>query len=212
MKNTLIPLWIATGNTAKAKELLDLSNNFFSQFHPAISREPKGVIEDEPTFLGNAKIKAHALVRELIAEGYSCFAVLADDSGLCVDILNGSPGVYSGRYSGFGSNSQKNVEKLLSELSKVAPDLTKRRASYHCALYFIEVLDGKISKEFSAEGIREGLIGTEPKGAHGYAYDAVFLDTQTFLSYGEISYEEKQKDSHRSRAFKELQNLLKTSI
>ena len=90
-------LWIASGNVAKAKELIDLSVKYLSQSLSIVARQPKDVVENEPTFQGNAKLKAHALVRELIGEGQNNFAVLADDSGLCVDLLGGNPGVYSGR-------------------------------------------------------------------------------------------------------------------
>ncbi len=201
-------LWIASGNADKAKELIYFSNKFFPNLHSITAREPKGVIESEDTFYGNAKLKARALAQELISEGHENFDVIGDDSGLSVDLLNGAPGIHSARYSGANSDPQKNLNKLLRELNSVTIELGKRTGRYHSALCLVRVLNGEIVEEIAAEGLREGLIGLEPKGTHGYAYDSVFLDPQTFLSYGEVSYEEKQKDSHRCRAFKKLRSLV----
>ena len=197
-------LWIASGNAAKARELIDFSKEFFPKMRSIEAREPKDVDENESTFQGNAKLKTYALVQELINEGYKSFTVLGDDSGLCVDILNGKPGVRSGRYSGVNSNPQRNLEKLLRDLNFATQALSERTGKYYCALWMVRVSDGEIKEEFGAEGIREGLIGLNPKGANGYAYDAVFLDPQTLLSYGEVPYAEKQRDSHRRRAFEKL--------
>jgi non-canonical purine NTP pyrophosphatase (RdgB/HAM1 family) len=209
--NQSTSLWIASGNVAKAKELIDFSIKYLSGSHPVIAREPQDVVENEPTFEGNAKLKAYALAHELIGEGQNNFTVLADDSGLCVDLLGGNPGVYSGRYAGGGSNSQDNLKKVLHELDRLTVDMKKRTARYHCALYFVQVYENKIIAEYSAEGVRVGLIGTTPKGDNGYAYDSIFLDPQSQISYGEVSYDDKQTDSHRSRAFVKLQGLLEMS-
>ena len=202
-------LWIASGNPAKTKELVGFSREFFPESISVNIREPKDVVENEPTFEGNAKLKAFALVHELINEGHQNFLVLADDSGLCVDLLDGSPGVFSGRYAGqSSSNSKSNLEKLLHDLEPITLDVKKRTGRYVCALYVIQVSEGKISKEFAAEGMLHGLISTSPKGVNGYAYDSIFLAPETLLSYGEISYEEKQRDSHRRRAFQKLHSLM----
>lgn len=202
---TLNKLWIASGNASKLKELVDFSNIFFSPLSIS-NREPKSVVEDQASFVGNAQLKARALVEELLQEGHLTFWVLADDSGISVEALGGRPGVHSGRYASAGSNSFAHVEKLLQELKDV--EYSKRRASYHSALVLIEVSEGKMAKEHLAAGERQGLVALEPKGTKGYAYDSIFLDIETGLSYGEISYAEKQKDSHRQRAFRMLQTSL----
>ena len=205
MKSSSITrLWIASGNAAKTKELVDFSARFFPEYNELVPREPNGVIENEPTFEGNARLKAHALAGELIAEGHDDFSVLADDSGLCVDILGGRPGIFSGRYSSSGKNSKGNLEKVLEELGAITMNIQQRTGSYHCALILIRVANGQVVEEFESRGERQGLIGLTPKGANGYAYDPVFLDPQTLRSYGEISYEEKQLDSHRQRAFENM--------
>ena len=205
-------LWIASGNAAKAKELVDFSAKLFLEYSEIVAREPKGVIENEPTFEGNARLKARALAGELIAEGSTDFSVIADDSGLSVDLLNGRPGVFSGRYSGAGANSKGNLEKVLEELGAITMDIQQRTGRYHCALLLIQVTNGKIVREFDSRGERRGLIGVTPKGTNGYAYDSVFLDPQTLRSYGEISYKEKQLDSHRQRAFQSMKLKMARSL
>ncbi len=201
-------LWIASGNKYKTQELTDLAVKFLPRFDAITAREAASVVESEPTFAGNARLKAQALVQELITEGHKNFSVLADDSGLCVDLLDGRPGIYSGRYSGHGSNSFGNLEKILKELAEISLELNERTGQYHCSLHFITVFNGEVSQEISVQGQRRGLIAVAPKGTNGYAYDSVFLDPRTFLSYGETTYEEKQKDSHRSRAFVALRSAL----
>lgn len=204
MEGTKTPLWIASGNKPKVKELGDFSVKYLNSFTEIIAREPKSAIEDAKTFIENATIKAKALVNELLNEGHLNFSVLADDAGLSVDLLEGKPGVYSGRYSGCGSNSKENLLKVLSEVNALSLDLMKRTAQYHCALCLIRVENGKIVGEHSSEGSRDGLIALTPNGQEGYAYDSIFLDPVSLKSYGEVSYEEKQTDSHRSRAFAQL--------
>ncbi len=204
-------MWIASGNKAKVNELIYFSNKFFSDYGPKTAREPKDVIESELTFKGNAKLKAVALARELIAEGNRNFVVLGDDSGLAVDLLDGRPGVQSARYSGAGSTPQKNLEKLLFDLNQITLDLNKRTGRYVCVLFLVKVADGKINREYFSEGVLEGLVNTVASGANGYAYDPIFLDPKTLKSYGDISFEEKQIDSHRFRAIEKLKKLVENN-
>lgn len=201
------PLWIASGNVSKTKELEHIAIMVFPKISVVTAREPHGVIEDEPTFSGNARLKAIALAEELIREGHKNFAVLGDDSGLCVDLLGGAPGVHSARYSSPQPSPQKNLEKLLHELGAITPDLEKRTGSYNCALCLIYVVEGEMVEELMAEGELRGIVAASSKGANGYAYDSVFLNPDTLQSYAEISFEEKQRGSHRRRAFEELKRL-----
>jgi XTP/dITP diphosphohydrolase len=205
-------LWIASGNASKIKELKDFASRFLPCLSEIRSREPKGVIENEPTFEGNARLKARALTAELLAEGQRNFQVLGDDSGLCVDLLDGRPGVFSARYSAAGANSRENLEKVLQELSAITLDLERRTGAYRCALSLTQVVDGRMTGEYSSHGERGGLIATASRGENGYAYDSVFLDPQTLRSYGEMSYEEKQIDSHRQRAFENMRRRLESRL
>ncbi len=205
-----LPVWIASGNADKARELATIVEAVLPFLSPVHSRGPRDVEENETTYIGNARLKARALASELRAEGHRRFSVLGDDSGLSVDLLQGRPGVHSARYSGAQATPRKNLDKLLRELDGITLDLARRTGRYHCALYLIVVEDGRIVAERAAEGTREGLIATEPQGANGYAYDPVFLDPHTLQSYGDVSYEEKQRDSHRRRAFEALRARLET--
>lgn len=208
--NFILPaqLWIASGNPRKSKELLDFSRLYFTEFKTINLRAPKNVEENEPTFLGNAKLKSSALAAELIDEGHRDFAVLGDDSGLCVDLLNGQPGIFSARYSGVKSTPKKNLEKLLHDLSSMNLNIYSRTAQNQCALNLMSIREGKTIGERSAVGMYKGFIALEPKGTNGYAYDSVFIDPKTNRTHAELSYFEKQIDSHRDRAFIQLRTLV----
>lgn len=151
--------------------------------------------EDADSFEGNARIKAQAA---RAASGGK--AVLADDSGLAVDALNGAPGVYSARYAGEDATDADNNAKLLEELANV-PD-EKRTARFVCTLVFIDE-DGT---ETTAYGTIEGRIGYEERGEHGFGYDPLFLpdvfdDGRTLA---EAQPHEKNAVSHRGNALREL--------
>lgn len=161
-----------------------------------IGIELTDVEENGETFLENARIKAESGCRE---SGLPC---IADDSGLCVDALNGEPGVYSARYSGEHGNDAANNEKLLNNLKNV-PD-EKRTARFVCAIC-VSFPDGS---EITAEGVCEGKIGYEYKGSNGFGYDPLFMVGDR--SFAEFSAEEKDAVSHRGNALKKLKELLPT--
>ena len=185
---------IATGNAGKVREfkrmLEPLGFTVFSQKEKGITVD---VEETGDTFAENALIKARAVWE--IAHT----AVIADDSGLCVDALNGRPGVYSARYAGENATDADRNRKLLAELEGVQ----NRSAHFTCAIAYISA-DGK---ERVFEGICPGTIGFEPKGADGFGYDPLFYwQDKTF---GEMSAEEKDAVSHRGRANRMLETYLK---
>lgn len=185
---------IATGNAGKVREfkrmLEPLGYTVFSQKEKGITVD---VEETGDTFAENALIKARAVWK--IAHT----AVIADDSGLCVDALNGRPGVYSARYAGENATDADRNKKLLEELNGVE----NRSAHFTCALAYISA-DGK---ERVFEGICPGTIGLEPKGSDGFGYDPLFYwQDKTF---GEMSAEEKDAVSHRGRANRMLEAYLK---
>lgn len=159
-----------------------------------IGIELTDVEENGETFLDNARIKAEAGCRE---SGLPC---IADDSGLCVDALNGEPGVFSARYSGEHGNDAANNEKLLFNLKDV-PD-EKRTARFVCSIC-VSFPDGS---EITAEGVCEGKIGYEYRGNNGFGYDPLFMVGDR--SFAEFSAEEKDAVSHRGNALKNLQKLL----
>ena len=156
--------------------------------------ELSDVEENGETFLDNARIKAEAGCKE---SGLPC---IADDSGLCVDALNGAPGVYSARYSGVHGDDDGNNRKLLSELSGVPTE--KRTAHFACAIC-VSFPDGS---EVTATGKCEGYIGYEKKGTNGFGYDPLFMVGDRSLA--QMTAQEKDAISHRGNALKELQKIL----
>jgi XTP/dITP diphosphohydrolase len=151
------------------------------------------VVEDAPTFAGNARKKAAELARAI-----GCW-VLADDSGLAVDALGGAPGVFSARYAGLPSDDAANNRKLLTAMAKI-PDV-KRGAAFHCALALADPL-GTIRLE--TEGLCRGRLTHEVRGVSGFGYDPLFLIPEYHQTFGELSPLVKHQLSHRARAFGRL--------
>ena len=158
------------------------------------------MIEDADSFVGNARLKATAL-SVATAE-----VAIADDSGLTVDALAGAPGVYSARYAGEGSSDQANLQKLLSELDRLA-DLAdpahpvSRAAQFRCAI----VLRWPDGFELCALGSVAGRICEPPAGSAGFGYDPVFVpDLGDGRTFAQMSPEEKQSISHRGEALRNL--------
>lgn len=186
---------IATNNAHKLEEiariLAPLSWEFVSLGSCGDFPEP---VEDADSFEGNARIKARA------AHEVSGRAVLADDSGLEVDALQGEPGVRSARYAGVHGDDAANNRKLLEKLAGI-PD-AERTARFVCALVFVDE-DGT---ELTARGTVEGRIGYEEKGTEGFGYDPLFLpdDFGGSRTFAEVSQSEKTAISHRGRALNDL--------
>lgn len=182
-------LVVATGNRNKLLEferiLSPLGVEILSPADAGI--EQCEVDENEVSFEGNARIKALAM------RALTKFAVVADDSGICVDALGGRPGVRSARYLGNAPQSEKN-KALLKELENV-PD-EKRGASFVCAICCI-LEDGS---EITAKGECSGRIAYEPSGSGGFGYDPVFLCGEK--SFGEMTDGEKDEISHRGIALR----------
>lgn len=156
------------------------------------------VEEDGDTFEANAKIKALAACRE------TNMPAIADDSGLCVDYLDGAPGIFSARFAGDHGNDELNNDLLLEKLEGVPAE--ERTAHYVCAIC-CEFPDGK---EIIVRGECEGQIGFERDGNEGFGYDPLFLvDGRAF---GRYTAEEKDKISHRGKALRLLTKELETFI
>lgn len=193
---------VATNNAHKVIEIRDTFSDLgwecLSLREAGIESDPE---ENGTTLVENARIKARA------AHELSGCAVLADDSGLIVDALDGAPGVYSSRYAGEDADDSQNNELLLKNLNDV--DLEARKAHFSCVLVFIDE-DGT---ETVAEGRVDGLIGFEERGSEGFGYDPLFLpdDFGNEKTFSELGLTEKQKVSHRARALKALNRKLQQS-
>ncbi|MBU8905089.1 XTP/dITP diphosphatase [Desertibacillus haloalkaliphilus] len=151
------------------------------------------IVEDGQSFAENAKIKA-----ETIAQKFGK-TVLADDSGLIIDALNGHPGIYSARYAGPEKDDQKNIEKVLEELKGVPVE--QRTARFHCAIA-VSFPSGKTE---IVEGNCEGLITQEPIGDHGFGYDPIMYIPEKDVTMAQLPEAEKNQISHRAQALKRLE-------
>lgn len=190
-------LLIATRNEGKTREFKAM----FSQLGYDIKNlndfpELPEVAETGMTFEENARLKAET-ISELTGE-----IVLADDSGLMVEVLGGLPGVWSARFAGEHATDAANNAKLLHELASTAVSPEKRKAKFHTTL----VVAAPEKSSLVVEGEWHGAIATIPKGDDGFGYDPLFVDEETGRTAAQMTLEQKNKVSHRARA---LQNLLK---
>lgn len=190
---------IATKNKGKASEFKE----FFSKYNIEVlslldlEEQLPDVEETGVTFEENAALKAEQIAAILNKP------VLADDSGLMVDALNGDPGIYSARYAGHGKNDQDNNVKLLNELKDIPKE--KRKAKFVCVLAV--AIPGE--ETIFRTGICEGEITFTPQGNNGFGYDPLFIPNGSNKTMAELSSEEKNSISHRSAAIKKLENWVK---
>lgn len=188
----------ASGNPGKIREVADIFAALDIDVVPQSEYSMETPEETASTFVENALIKArHASSR-------SGLPAMADDSGLAVDVLGGRPGVHSARYAGPAATDGQNVDKLLAELEAV-PD-GQRGAAFHCAA--VLAFPDPAADPLVAEAQWRGTILRARRGEGGFGYDPVFLDPASGRSGAELTREEKNRISHRGRAFRELRELL----
>lgn len=195
---------LASNNNKKVNEIKEilkgLSYEVFSLNDMNINID---IEEDKQTFEGNSQKKANEIYKYLKQRGQSNFLVLADDSGLEVDSLNGAPGIYSARYAGEHGNDYKNNVKLLNEMKNFSGE--DRRARFVCVISLIDEF-GKIEV---VRGEVEGYIIKELKNEGGFGYDPLFFYEGFNKTFGELTSEEKNSISHRGNALKKLKEILK---
>ena len=188
---------IATKNAGKAKEFEHIFKPYNVRVKSLLDfEEMDDIVEDGKTFEENALIKARA-----IASPFNQM-VLADDSGLEVDALDGRPGVYSARYAGEGRNDEDNILKVLHELEGVPTD--ERGARFVCALAIVTPQ----GDEVVVRGTCEGRILTECLGTEGFGYDPIFYLPHLSKTMAQLPKSEKNVLSHRADAFVKLQPYL----
>lgn len=193
MKMTEKLIIIATKNKGKVKEFQALLEPRGVKVTSLLDYEPIPDVEETgATFAENAELKALAMAK------YFQKPVIADDSGLIVDALNGAPGIYSARYAGEEKNDAKNNEKLLREMKDVEDD--KRTARFHCAIC-VAFPNGK---SYLFEGSCEGMIAKEPKGENGFGYDPLFYIPHLKKTMAQLTEREKNQISHRAKAIEKL--------
>lgn len=193
---------IASNNAHKIKEIKEILKSV-----PVNVRSLKDenidieVIEDGKTFEENAKKKASEIASFLKSRGEKEFIVLADDSGIEVDYLNGEPGIYSARYAGEHGNDAANNRKLLDNLKGVE----NRGAAFVCQLALID----SNNRYIAIKGVTRGRIIEELPGEGGFGYDPLFLYEPLSKTFGEMTAEEKNTISHRAVALNEMKEKMR---
>ena len=186
-------LLLATRNSHKTREFSEILGAGFTVRD--LSGEPEAPVigETGSTFAENAILKAVAISKQFAG------LVVADDSGLEVDILRGAPGIYSARYAGQDPTDKKNIARLLSDLRDSA-DEPPFAARFRCVLALAR--GGEALAIF--EGVVEGTIVDKPRGSAGFGYDPIFQPLGSTKTFAELSPREKNRISHRARAIRLL--------
>lgn len=195
MKKEII---LASSNKNKIKEFSQILSDY-----KILSLSDIGFNDDieetGKTFVENALIKAKTVSEFLKKQGIEK-EVLADDSGLCVNALNGEPGIYSARYAGEHGNKEANIKKLQDKLK----DFSDRSAYYVCVVVKYNP-DGTY---VYSEGKTEGEILKEKEGESGFAYDPIFFSKEINKSFGIATTDEKNSVSHRGKAIRKIKNMM----
>lgn len=191
----------ATGNPGKAREVAMM----FADMDVCVKTLKEAgieadIVENGSTFMENARIKAEEIAR------YTDKIVLADDSGLVIDYLNGEPGIYSARYMGEDTSYAVKNQNILDRMKDVPEQL--RSARFVCAMAAV-MPDGEV---IETEGVMEGMIGYEIAGENGFGYDPIFYLPEFKASSAQITPEEKNAVSHRGKALRFMQGELQKRI
>lgn len=194
-----IRIVFASGNKGKAKEVRQILS------HPAleiVSLVEAGVQEGIQLTESGTTFEENAIEKAQQAVALTGLPALSDDSGLEVDYLDGAPGVYSARFAGEQGNDAANIEKLLTLLSGVPEE--ERKARFRCVAAFVAP-EGVV---LTAEGVCDGRITEEPRGAGGFGYDPIFVPDGYEKTFAELPLSVKNRISHRGRAFTLLRRKL----
>jgi len=191
-------LVLATANKGKVREIKELCKEYevvpYTELIPAFE-----IVEDADTFKENALIKARAVYDAL---GDENAVVLADDSGISVDVLDGAPGIFSARYAGESANDKDNLYKLIDAIK--AKGVKSSPAHYTAAIAIVTK-----DKERTVHGWMYGMAITEARGEKGFGYDPMFIPTGFNKTLGELDDSVKKDLSHRSKALSLASRVLK---
>lgn len=196
MVQALKKLVIATGNAGKLREIQHLLQPLNIEVLPQSEFAVTEAEEPHCTFIENALAKARHASR------HTGLPALADDSGICVDVLQGAPGVYSARYAGEPKSDERNNAKLLQSLNGEK----NRYAHYYCVMVLVRYADDP--QPLIAEGVWQGEILEAPRGNGGFGYDPIFLDAKTDKTGAELPLEIKNRISHRGQALVKMLHML----
>lgn len=193
-----IKIVLASNNAGKIREINQLLGSHNIEVLPQKDFTSDEAIEDGLSFVENAIKKAR------FASKASGLPAIADDSGIEVDALSGSPGIYSARYAGVNANDQQNLEKLLNDLNDT-PE-TQRSARFQCLMVYIRHENDPVP--IICQGSWEGRILFAPQGENGFGYDPVFWVPEQNCSAAELDKVTKNRLSHRGKALQQLMSKL----
>ena len=199
---TEFKLILATSNKDKAREIAEILDG--TPFVVTTMKEEgfdPDIVEDGKTFEENALIKARAV--HALAEGAY---VMADDSGLCIDALDGAPGIYSARFCGEDSTYPEKFAKIFEMLKDVPEE--KRTAKFVCSIAVVRP-DGT---EFTVRGEVCGVLHEKPVGDGGFGYDPIFYVPEFGMTTAQMTKEQKNSISHRGKASRAMAEILKKEI
>jgi XTP/dITP diphosphohydrolase len=190
----VIELLFATRNAHKTREVQLILGPEFTLRDLGTYPEISEIHESGTSFEENAILKAVAASKKLPD------LLIADDSGLEVDALGSTPGIYSARYAGANATEKEKIDKLLRELARVGAKDDARQARFHCVVALAR--NGNVLETF--EGIVEGRIADEARGNGGFGYDPIFIPDGFQQTFGELPAEVKNTISHRAKAIRAL--------
>ena len=185
---------LASGNAGKLREIAQLLEGLNLEVLPQSEFNVPEIEETGLTFVDNAILKARN------AAHYTGLPVIADDSGIAVDVLRGCPGIYSARFAGIGASDEENLEKLIRMITPF-PD-EERTARFICSMVYIRHEEDHVP--VIAEGVWEGQLLIDPKGKNGFGYDPIFYVSSQQCTSAELPPEIKNKLSHRGQALRKL--------
>ena len=193
-----VKIAVATGNLHKAEEIAGIVKQAGRNWDVVTASQWGGmpeVDESAPDFAGNARLKAEALRSKIVSKDVW---VLSDDIGLCVDVIQGAPGVHTARYAGLGASDAENMTKLLNVLDGIG--VADRAAAFVCHLCML----GQDGLCFEAQGEVPGHIAEAARGTQGFGYDPIFIPDGFDETFAELGEETKSNLSHRAHAVRML--------
>lgn len=201
----MLPEWLSHGKLVLAsnnKGKVAEFEHLFAQLSLPITVIPQGQLNIEDAVENGLSFVENAIIKARHASKISGLPSIADDSGLCVPILNGAPGIYSARYAGEHGDDSANNAKLLDDLLVYRKDNPQIKAMFVCVLALVEHADDPLPQIFQATW--EGEILSETRGELGFGYDPLFWLEDLHCSSAELSKEAKNKISHRGQAMKKF--------
>ena len=190
---------VASHNSGKVREIKSLLKPYNLTIQSASDLKIEEPKETGKNFIENAILKA-----KFVSKKSGCIA-LADDSGLCINLLNGEPGIYSARWAGKDKDFKLAIKKIEKKLIKIDPNSNIKYRSHFCCALALSFPNGQT---ISFQGKVYGQLQFPAKGLNGFGYDPIFVPNGYKKTFGEMNYSYKERISHRQKAFKKLKKYL----